>query len=266
MSGVPVTKMHGTYNDFVVLDNRLARIANLCGFARLACNRRAALGADGLLVIETSDTCDARMLIFNADGSEAEMCGNGIRCVARYLAEAGEGDLRTIETIAGPIQTQVLWREPEFVIRATLGTPQLQSRFLPFEHAQFVIMGNPHVVIFDESSLDDVDLPAMAATLQEMDDFPDGTNVHVAQKTGSHGLRVRHWERGVGLTQSCGTGAVSCAVAAISMGMVESPVDVAVPGGNLIVEWSGTGPASMTGPAVRAFDGNLLVDDALVGT
>jgi diaminopimelate epimerase len=265
MRRVPVTKMHGTYNDFVVLDNRSAGLTHLSEFARFACDRRAALGADGLLVIEHSDTCDARMRIFNADGSEPEMCGNGIRCVARFLCEAGEGERRTIETIAGPIRTQVVHRKPEFIVRVTLGAPQLQVRNLPFERAQYVVMGNPHVVIFETQPLESVDLCAIAESLQGTADFPDGVNVHLAQKTGPYGLKARLWERGVGLTQSCGTGAVSCAVSALSMGMVQSPVAVDVPGGRLIVEWSGDGAATMSGPAVRVFDGELLMDDALVG-
>jgi diaminopimelate epimerase len=263
MLSVPVTKMHGTYNDFVVLDNRVARLKNLSKFAVLACNRRAAMGADGLLVIEHSDSADARMRVFNADGGEPEMCGNGVRCVARYLAEAGEGDVRTIETIAGPIHTRVVAREPEFLIRVTLGTPVIDPRELPFETARLVVMGNPHVIIFEDGPLEEIDLPAIAVPMQGSAAFPDGINVHLAQKTGNHSLKTRLWERGVGLTDSCGTGAVSCAVSAITMGMVESPVDVDVPGGRLVVEWPGEGSATMTGPAVRVLDGVVLVDDAL---
>lgn len=266
MAFVPVTKMHGTFNDFVVLDNRRHHITHLADLARFACDRRAALGADGLLVIDDSTTADARMRVFNADGSEAEMCGNGMRCVARFLAEAGEGDARVVETIAGPISTQVLSREPEFRVRLTLGTPLLQPRNLPFERASFVVMGNQHVVIFHSAPLESVDLEGIAKSLQGTSEFPDGVNVHLAQKSGPSALETRLWERGVGLTQSCGTGAVSCAVAAISMGLVTSPVDVHVPGGRLVVEWPGEGAAVMTGPAVRVFDGELLVDDVLVGS
>ncbi|HEY5257835.1 MAG TPA: diaminopimelate epimerase [Candidatus Baltobacteraceae bacterium] len=263
MLGVPVTKMHGTYNDFVVLDTRRIHVTHLPEFARFACDRHAALGADGLLVIEESPIFDARMRVINADGSEAEMCGNGMRCVARYLAEAGQGDRLTIDTLSGPVSTEVLARAPEFVVRMTLGEPVLEARDLPFARAQFVVMGNPHVVIF-EDDIDAIDLPAIAQAMQGTAQFPDGVNVHLARATGPQALRVRHWERGVGLTQSCGTGAVSCAVAAISLGLVRSPVEVTVPGGRLTVDWSGSGRACMSGPAVRVLDGELFVDDALL--
>jgi diaminopimelate epimerase len=117
----------------------------------------------------------------------------------------------------------------------------------------YVDLGNPHVVIFRDR-LEDVDLEAAARELNEDPRFPAGTNVHVAAKSGAHCVQVRHWERGVGLTMACGTGAVACAAVALERGIVSSPVDVIVPGGRLVVEWNGSGEAYLIGPAVRVFD------------
>ncbi len=244
--------MHGTYNDFLVVDERRPSIDDLARFARDACDRRGGIGADGLLAIVRSEIAHACMRIINADGSEAEMCGNGMRCVARYLSEHGEGDHLRIETLSGIVETQILSKGREYAVRLEIGRPLLQRRELPLARAAFVSLGNPHVVIF-EQRLDAIDLVATAESLQGSPVFPDGTNVHVAARIGPRALSVRHWERGVGLTFSCGTGAVACAAAAISRGDVASPVDIFVPGGQLLVEWDGTGPAYLTGPAVHVF-------------
>lgn len=252
MSQLAVTKLHGTRNDFVLLDARRSPRDDYAALARWICDRRAAIGADGLLVVLPSLHADARMRIFNADGSEAEMCGNGIRCVARYLSESGEGDALRIETLAGIIETRVIDKGEEFRIRVQMGEPLIQRKALPFDGAAFVSLGNPHVVIFAQDLNDD--LTETGERMQRDPSFPGGTNVHAAVPVNEHRLDVRHYERGVGLTQACGTGAVACAVAAIARGIAASPVDVHVPGGVLHVEWNGNGPAFMTGPAVRVFE------------
>jgi diaminopimelate epimerase len=257
---IPVTKMHGARNDFVVLDQRSAPIGTLREFARWACDRRAGIGADGLIVIEASTVADARMRVINADGREAEMCGNGIRCAARWLDEAGEGDRVRFETLAGIVETSVVAREPEYLVRVALGAPRVSPQPVRFmEDARFVEVGNPHVVIFREH-VDDVDLTMVATRLQSQNNgFSNGTNVHLAAVDGGT-LRVRHWERGVGLTMACGTGAVACAAAAIAQEKLSSPVVVFAPGGRLIVEWNGDGQAFLTGPAVRVFDTAVRVE------
>jgi diaminopimelate epimerase len=257
----PVTKMHGARNDFIVLDQRRTRIDSLAEFARWACDRRAGIGADRLIVIETPEGADARMRIINADGGEAEMCGNGIRCAARWLDEAGEGDRIRFETLAGIVETWVVTRQPEYLVRVALGTPQVAREPVRFmEDARFVDVGNPHVVIFRER-VDDVDLTMVASRLQSPNyGFVNGTNVHLAAIEGNDALRVRHWERGVGLTMACGTGAVACAAAAIERDLVNSPVEVFTPGGRLIVEWDGAGQAYLTGPAVRVFETAVQVE------
>jgi diaminopimelate epimerase len=255
MSGVAVTKMHGTFNDFAVIDQRNGtEVEDPAAFARRVCDRRAGIGCDGLILIQPSATADARMRIYNADGSEAEMCGNGLRCVVRYLSERGEGDRFRIETVAGIIPAEVLAAGEVYQVRAQIGVPQIKSRALPFANAVYVEVGNPHVVIF-ESALDVLDLVAVAAQLQPL--FAGGVNVHLAVVADRHTLDVRHWERGVGLTQACGTGATACAAAAIHLGMAQNPVEVRVPGGVLTIEWDGKHEAFLSGPAVRIFDTNV---------
>jgi diaminopimelate epimerase len=187
------------------------------------------------------------------------MCGNGIRCAARWLDEAGEGaDLR-FETPAGIIETHVVAREPEYLVRVAMGMPRIAAEPLPYiEGARYVNLGNPHVVLL-RRNVEDVELTMIAQRLQMLPIFSGGTNVHVAAIDGD-ALRVRHWERGVGLTMACGTGAVACAVVAIDSGLLASPVDVFVPGGHLVVEWDRAREAFLTGPAVRVFDTEVRVE------
>lgn len=264
-----VTKMHGTHNDFIVIDERAPQLSDYAGLARRLCDRAGEIGADGLLVLTAppagSDAL-ATMRIFNADGSEAEMCGNGIRCVARYLAERGAGDRFTIATLAGPIKVEILAHAPEFEVRADIGLPAFPqgglAETIEADGATWtyrsVSLGNPHIVIF----VDDVaavDVARTGAVLATHRRFPDGTNVHFAQTHGRAELIVRHYERGVGITQSCGTGAVACAVAAILAGTADSPVTVRVPGGRLRVAWTKGTSATMSGPAETVFERTIEV-------
>ena len=250
---VAVTKMHGARNDFIVLDARRDVFGDLPSLARRLCERHTGIGADGLLVIGNSSSANASMRVINADGSEAEMCGNGVRCVARYLDERGEGGEAVIETVAGPIHTTVVERGETYKIRVGMGSPRLFAVPLPFEDAVTVDVGNPHVVLF-RPSLDSVDLVTLGEELQHSELFPGGTNVHVAVIENRHEMRVRHYERGAALTMACGTGAVACVAAGIARGTVASPVTVHVPGGELLIEIAPEGSAFMTGPAARVFD------------
>lgn len=247
----PVTKMHGARNDFVVLDARAHPRAVDATFARGICDRRSGVGADGLLILSPSSTAEVRMRILNADGSEAEMCGNGVRCAARYLREDG-GDRVSIETLAGVIDAQILSRSPEFLVRVAIGRPVFEERALPGD-AAFVSMGNPHVV-FLRPSVEGFDLEGAALALSRDPQFPEGTNVHVAAVRGPRAMQAVHWERGAGMTQACGTGAAACAAVAIRSGLVASPVAVAVPGGTLTIGWEPGETAYLTGPAERVFD------------
>ena len=251
---VAVTKMHGARNDFVVVDARTAGLSQPEDFARTACERRTGIGADGLLLIGTSERADIAMRIINADGTEAEMCGNGIRCVARYVDERSRKDSLLIETLGGPIETAIVERGPVYRVRVNMGTPRVQ----PVQNSEgdgiVVTTGNPHFVRFEEN-VDRLDLGSYGAAMQRDERFPHGVNVHVVAPGRNEGsLRVRHFERGVGLTMACGTGAVAAAAAAIVSDRARGPVLVEVPGGELIVEWDGEGDAYLTGPAVRVFD------------
>ncbi|MBV8066721.1 MAG: diaminopimelate epimerase [Candidatus Eremiobacteraeota bacterium] len=248
-----VTKMHGARNDFVLVDARMRELVDPSSVARWICDRRSGVGADGLIVLEKPDSGDVRMRIVNADGSEAEMCGNGVRCAARWLDESGEGDRVAFETGAGLVRTAVVAREPEYLVRVAIERPHLVPISGRVPIATRVDVGNPHVVIF-ETNVEAFDLEALAKNFQADPEFPNGTNVHVAAPIDIHSIRARHWERGAGLTQACGTGAVACAVVALDKKLVDSPVEVFVPGGRLIVEWDGEGEAYLTGPAARVFD------------
>jgi diaminopimelate epimerase len=243
--------MHGARNDFIVIDARAKALDGLPALARRLCDRHTGIGADGLLVIGDSSVAQASMRVINADGSEAEMCGNGIRCVARYLDEHGEGGEMEIETQAGVIRTQVVERGSNYRVRVDMGVPRLLDVALQLEGTAVVDVGNPHVVLF---GVGDVELVRLGEEFQRHPAFPNGTNVHVCVIEGPHEMRVRHYERGAGLTMACGTGAVACVVAAGARGIAGSPVTVHVPGGDLEIEVAADGRAFMTGPAVHVFD------------
>ena len=253
-----LVKMHGAENAFVVLDERPPRFERYADLAREWCAPAGDFGgADGLLVVRDAPGFSAEMQIYNADGSRAEMCGNGVRCVARYLSESGAGDALTIATLAGPIATTVVARDP-FEVRVDMGPVVFPSDAQPDEIAiegetwtfYDVSVGNPHAVIF-VPNVDRVDLERLGAAFGVHARFPNGTNVHVVETIDSVNLRVRHYERGAGLTRACGTGAVACAAAAIVARGARSPIAVHVPGGVLHVEWQPGARAFLSGPAER---------------
>jgi diaminopimelate epimerase len=245
--------MHGARNDFIVLDARTEPVDGLAALARRLCDRHTGIGADGLLVIGEGTDGEASMRVINSDGSEAEMCGNGVRCVARYLDEHGEGGEKRIDTGAGAIQTRVIERGETYRVCVDMGLACVLDLAVPLEDAVAVDVGNPHVVLFRET-LDAVDLVALGEEMQQSELFPNGTNVHVAVVDDRSHLRVRHYERGAGLTMACGTGAVACVAAGIARGLVDRAATVAVPGGELSIEIDERGRALMTGPAVHVFD------------
>lgn len=256
-ASVPLVKMNGTKNEFVVLDHRSGEQPGYSDLAISVCDPVRGFATDGLLVILPSEHADARMRMFNPDGSEAEMCGNGVRCVARYLVESGGPEHAVIETIAGPISTDVVGREP-FLVRAAMGVPKVgQPRELAVADRTLeyipVDVGNPHVVIFTDDVMR-IDLEFIGPEIEKHPAFPGGTNVHFCVVEDRTTLRARHWERGAGATLACGTGATACAAAAIERGIADSPVDVWVPGGRLIIEWDGHGEAYMTGEVEREYE------------
>ncbi len=263
---LPVVKMHGAQNYFLLLDERPARLDEYAELAKTLCRfDSAAEGADGLLVVRDAPGYAAEMRVFNADGSEAEMCGNGVRCVARYLAERGAPDRFSLLTAAGPIGIAIASRDP-FSVTADIG-PVLfpngareETVAAPGGPWTFfdVSLGNPHAVLFVDD-VNAVDLETLGVTLNWLERFPNGTNVHAAQIVDDATLLVRHYERGVGLTNACGTGAVACAAAAIVAKGGRSPVAVLVPGGTLGVEWAPGGTARLTGPAETVFERTIAL-------
>jgi diaminopimelate epimerase len=259
---VPIVKMNGTKNEFVLLDDRRGGREGYADLARVLCDPVRGFAADGLLVVLASRRADARMRMFNPDGSEAEMCGNGVRCVARYLAEDGAPEHATIETVAGPIVTDVVSREP-FLVRASMGEPVV-SEACTLEVAGRVLeyvpvsVGNPHVVIFTDDVMR-IDLDFIGPQIEKHPAFPEGTNVHFCVVEDRKTLRARHWERGAGATLACGTGATACAAAAIVRHIADSPVDVWVPGGRLTIAWDGRAEALMTGEVEREFERSVSV-------
>jgi diaminopimelate epimerase len=253
---VPLVKMHGAHNSFVVLDERPPRFERYDALARRLCDASGDFGgADGLLVVRDAPGFDAEMQIYNADGSQAEMCGNGIRCVARYLVERGAPETMTLATLAGPIGATVVGREP-YEVRVDMGLVTFPERAQPerleLEDAPWtffdVSLGNPHAVIFVDDP-DAVDLERLGAAFNRHARFECGTNVHLVRQVDRTMLHVRHYERGVGLTQACGTGAVACAAIALAVRGARSPLTVIVPGGTLGVEWAPGERAYLTGPA-----------------
>jgi len=251
-TGVPVVKTNGTGNEFVLVDERTAPVGDPVAFARRVCDPVRGLGADGVLFVSPSERFDARMRIVNADGSEAEMCGNGMRCVARYLDEHDGLGEAVVETIAGPIATYILSRAP-YHVAVEMAAPRIGA---PHEVAGFravpVDVGNPHVVIRADD-LDAIDLATVGPRIEHDALYAQGTNVHfVAHEHG--GWRVRHWERGAGATQACGTGAVAVAAVLIAAGEAISPVALHVPGGVLEVTWAPGERATLAGDAVREYE------------
>jgi diaminopimelate epimerase len=260
----PFLKMHGLGNDFVVLDARAATIDVDVARVRAIADRRTGVGCDQLILIEPSERADVRMRIWNADGGEVEACGNAARCVA--LLVGGETRIETkggiIAGAADGAGATVDMGAPRFgwddiPLAYPMDTAALPVGWEVLKSPVAVNVGNPHVVFFVKDA-NAVDL-ARLGPLIEMDAlFPERVNVNVASLEGA-ALGLRVWERGAGLTQACGTGACATAAAAIRRGMVKSPVEVRLPGGNLTIEWTPR-PGStirMSGAATLVFTGEI---------
>jgi diaminopimelate epimerase len=273
MPSIVLTKCQGTGNDFVLLDNRAGARFAYPALARAACDRRFGVGADGLLVLlraAPGAEAEVAMRIFNADGSEAEMCGNGIRCIARYLArEAGERRELAVQTPTGVIHTQLTGAPG--MVRVDMGTPALaqpleasfEFRGRTLRYAR-VSMGNPHAVIFVDDALDAYPLEELAAAAAHASGEARGINVELARVAAGR-IQMRIHERGVGETWACGTGACAAAAAAIATNRLASPIEITTRGGSVNVVWNGADqPALLTGPAEIVFETRLeLAGDVL---
>ncbi len=270
-------KLQATGNDFVLIDARRMK-RDWSALAKAMCHRNFGVGADGILVILPSKKADFYMRMFNPDGSEAEACGNGLRCAARYAMESGlvtGADIR-IETPAG---IKVLGALDKKNIRVDMGKPVLAPSAIPVLvknkgtrdtapvidypltvgkmklKITCVSMGNPHAVCFLEQPVGDFPLAEIGPKVEHHPMFPNRVNFEIVNVISRKKLRARVWERGAEETLSCGTGACAIAVASRLKKLTGNPVDIILPGGTLTVDWDGRGEVLLSGPAEVVFEG-----------
>ncbi|MDR3362302.1 MAG: diaminopimelate epimerase [Desulfovibrio sp.] len=272
------TKMQGTGNDYVYVNGFEEHVPDPSELARRMSDRHFGVGSDGLVLILPSGTADVRMRMFNADGTEAEMCGNASRCVGKYVYDHGivTKDVLRLETAAGIKVVRLLFEAGEVCgAMVDMGQPEFAPAripmLLPAEADQVIArpvevngeiyditavsMGNPHAVVFLEN-IDALDLPALGPCFENHPLFPQRTNTEFVEVCSSAEIRMRVWERGAGETLACGTGACAAAVASVLNNRTAREVDVGLKGGVLRINWdAGNGHVYMTGGAVTVFDG-----------
>lgn len=278
---IKFTKMHGCGNDYVYIDCFDRIIDNPQKLSMVLSDRRYGIGGDGIILICESDKADAKMRIFNKDGSEGKMCGNGIRCVAKYLWDSGKvksKDNIKIETLSGVKTLEILSDSGnESLIKVDMGKADLNSNNIPmiFEKEKVinepitvstenynitcVSMGNPHCVIFCDEVYS-AKVKEIGSKLSSHRIFPEGVNVEFVSKSDSNNLIMRVWERGSGETLACGSGACASVVAAAENGLCKKGEDITVHlrGGKLVVNYSDSG-VFLTGNAVKVFEGEIEV-------
>jgi diaminopimelate epimerase len=289
---IPFTKMQGAGNDFVVLDETRGRLGLSAAHYRFLADRHFGVGADQILTVRPSPApgIDFEYLIHNADGAEVEQCGNGARCFARFVLDQGlsSKDSIRVQTLGGVIEPQLL---PDGRVTVNMGTPVFALADIPFDPAgllpvargsweqwplalndsaqaitvfvALVAMGNPHAV----QLVDDVDTAPVLAQgpmVQRHSAFPRGVNVGFMQIVDRWQIRLRVFERGVGETLACGSGACAAVVAGIRLGLLNSKVEVQTRGGGLTIFWTGgAAPVMMTGPATTVFQGEIEISESL---
>lgn len=268
---LPFIKMEGLGNDFVLLDCLKGNIpADAGALARRLCERRHGIGADGMLLVCPGKVCDARMRIFNADGSEAQMCGNGIRCVALFLHRAGYPDEMEIATMAGVKRVRVSGE----MVTVDMGAPVWEAESVPVRcetpvmleadvdsgygvlKVSAVSMGNPHGVVFTDHLIR-YPVKRCGRALERHEIWPERANIEFVTVIDRHNITMRAWERGVGETKACGTGACAAAAVSVATGRADFPVEVRLPGGVLTIDSDAEGHIMMTGPARVSFEGNI---------
>ena len=273
------TKWQGCGNDFLLIDCRENELADYGAFAKKSCDRHFGVGGDGVLVILDSDKADFRMRIFNADSSEAEMCGNGIRCFARYLYDNHITDKKkfTVETGAGILVPEIVERDGVVTgVRVDMGEPVLEADKIPMAgygnrrvvnepvevagrkwNITGVSMGNPHCVVF----VDDIKttpIEEVGPIFEVQERYPKKTNTEFVQVLDRQHMRMRVWERGAAITLACGTGACATLTAAVLNGKTDRRAEITLDGGKLDIEWSEKdNHIYMTGPAVQVFAGEV---------
>jgi len=279
---LPFTKMHGIGNDFVCVNLFKEKVQDPAALAMAVSDRHFGIGADGLILIGPSKTADVSMRIFNADGSEAQMCGNGVRCVAKYAREHGlakSEDVR-VETPAGVKTVSVSLENGRVVsARVDMGEPKLLRKDIPMMgapdercvdaplrvdteqfYATCVSMGNPHCVIF-VPDVRQVPLEHLGPLIEKHEAFPERTNVHFAQVIRTEEVAMRTWERGSGITLACGTGASAVCVAGAITGRTSRRILAHLAGGDLEIEWATSGHVFLSGPATEVFTGEWPLND-----
>lgn len=272
------TKMHGLGNDYVYVDCSADKVDAPADLARAISDRHFGVGGDGLILIHPSASADVRMQMFNADGSEAEMCGNGVRCVAKYAYDHGlsRNNPMRVET-AGGIKTIELTLDASGKVdlaTVDMGEPVLDPARIPVNISQkriidlpirtskwafnmtCVSMGNPHAIMYVDD-VDSVRLETVGPQIEANPLFPQRINAHFVQVISPEEVRMRTWERGSGITLACGTGASAVCVAGVLTGRTARQIVAHLPGGDLKLNWSQTnGHVYMTGPAVEVFSGD----------
>jgi diaminopimelate epimerase len=270
------TKMHGAGNDYVYVNCfDQTPPADLPSVARAVSDRHKGIGSDGLILIRPSTVADARMQMLNADGSEAEMCGNGVRCVAKYLYdhEIVRKETLRIETGRGVLALKVFTSGGKVDrVRVSMGQPILKHAEIPTRLAgdppvlvpldvagralrvTCVSMGNPHCVVFVDEITDDLVLD-VGPQIERHPAFPNRVNAEFVKIISRSETVLRVWERGSGETQACGTGACAAAVAGVLAGLTDRKILTHLPGGDLELEWTAGGEVELTGPAVEVFSG-----------
>ncbi len=280
---IEFSKMHGVMNDFVVFHDLKDAVKLTPEQVGFICDRRRGIGGDGVIVVRSSNKADFFMDYINSDGSYAEMCGNGIRCLAKYVYDKGLTTRTSlpVETRAGVKVVELKMGDSGKVehVSVDMGRPIFEPDRIPTTiqaervpildypvgvlgrefQCSVLSMGNPHCVIFTDESLADMPI-TYGPTLETHPFFPAKINVEFIHATSDHFLDMRVWERGSGETFACGTGACAAAVAGILKGAVRSPVDVKLLGGTLHIAWNGANSSVlMTGPAIEVFSGTLEV-------
>jgi len=275
------TKLHSAGNDFVLVQGQIGD----CDWGKLAqaiCRWHFGVGADGLLLLMQSEKADIGMHIYNADGSEAEACGNGLRCLVGYAADNGmvNDECIKVETIVGIRQARLIRAENECKVQVGMGQPEFEAAKIPVLvepgcgrtagrmttdypldiegiklSLSFVAMGNPHTIYFQSQPVADFPLSLIGPLVEKNAIFPNRVNFEVAQVLDSRHIDARVWERGVGETLACGSGACAVAVAARLLGYTGDTVEVEMPGGKLEVTWDGRGEVMLGGPVVTVFRG-----------
>ncbi len=288
------TKLQGAGNDFILVDGSQGQ-RDWSQLAVAMCDRHFGVGSDGLLLILPSDVADFKMRVFDADGSEPEACGNGLRCLVRYVLHKGLVDSKTqevsVETIVG-VRKARLYREEGKVtaIQFSMGKPQFKAKDIPVALGQsenlvditpimdypvtvdnqklllsLVSMGNPHAVCFLKYPVIDFPLSHLGPKVEQHSLFPNRVNFEVARVLDRKHIEARVWERGVGETLACGSGACAIAVLARLRDYIDSKIEVRLPGGTLGVEWDGVGEVFLSGPAEIVFSGEWPDENVKTG-